>query len=344
MASVLRGYSAPVRLRMAREESELAFLMANDSDSFNRWDAGQSLAARLMLSFAAQPSAPDPHGRSLNAFLDAFGKQLEDDNLDGSYRALLLTLPNESMLGQEMEVVDPDAIHRTREFLRAQIVDRHHDSLFSLYQALAAGGSANNEQQCMNRRRLMNTALSYLAIRPSSDAKSLLADQFANSDNMTDMQAALRLLADIGGNECESALANFYDRWHHDPLVLDKWFAVQAASKRDDTIQRVTKLTTHRDFNIGNPNRVRSLLQTFAMNQVRFHAADGSGYTLLTDFILRIDTDNPQLAARLVSQMNGYRRFEAVRQKLMREQLERIAGSEIVSRDLGEIVQRALQI
>ncbi len=343
LASVLRSFSAPVRLKMARDESELAFLMAHDGDAFNRWDAGQTLATRLMLSFAAQPSAPDPQDGSLNSFLDAFGKQLEDKNLDGSYRALLLTLPNESMLGQEMDVIDPDSIYRAREFLRSQIADRHHDALYSLYETLAANASANNEQESINRRRLKNTALSYLAISPLAEARSLLANQFVKSDNMTDMQAALMLLANIGGDECESALAKFYDQWHHDPLVLDKWFAVQAASKRDDTIDRVTKLTTHRDFNLRNPNRVRSLLQTFSINQVRFHAADGSGYKLLTDFILSIDGDNPQLAARLVSQMNGYRRFEVVRQKLMREQLERIAGSAIVSRDLGEIVERALQ-
>ncbi len=341
-ASILRGFSAPVRLKMDRGDAELAFLMAHDCDSFNRWDAGQSLAMRLMQKLASQGPDSLAGSDSLERFLNAFGIQLSDETMDGSYRALLLTLPIEAMLGQEMEVVDPDAIHTAREFLKVQILKRYSTALRSLYGKLSSAVDGK-EQDCIDRRRLKNTVLGYLAAAKSSEATNLVAQQFDNSDNMTDTQAALILLTEIGGAECERALETFYEQWKGDPLVLDKWFAVQAASKQEDTLDRVKNLTRHHDFNVTNPNRVRALLQTFAMNQVRFHAANGSGYQLLTDFVLQIDADNPQLAARLVSQMNGYRRFEEERQQLMRGQLERIAASEHVSRDLGEIVQRALQ-
>ncbi len=343
VASVLRGFSSPVRLRMERTNSELAFLMAHESDSFNRWDAGQALSTRLMLAIATAGAEQDPIEVSLEAYHQAFAKQLNDASLDGSYRALLLVLPSEAMLAQEMDVVDPYIIHQARELLRRQISGRHHDALQSLYNELASGALYSNDPASINRRRLKNAVLAYLAATKSTEATKLVAKQFDNSDNMTDTQAALMLLNEIGGAECDRAINEFYQQWNHDPLVLDKWFAVQAASSREDTFDRVKNLTTHRDFNVNNPNRVRALLQTFAMNQVCFHAEDGSGYRLLTDFILQIDADNPQLAARLVSQMNGYRRFEPIRQDLMHAQLERIAGSQHVSRDLGEIVERALQ-
>ncbi len=342
VASVLRGFSAPVRLRMQRSDEELAFLMAHDSDSFNRWDAGQNLASRLILALVAGRSEPKADDPTVTLFLDAYGKQISDQALDASYRALLLGLPGESMLGQQMDVIDPDGIHEAREFLKSAIATRHQASLRSCYD-LVATDMYQNDQDSINRRRLKNTVLSYLSATQSDDAIALVVRQFDSADNMTDSQAALMLLVQLGGDECQRVLAEFYQRWRHDALVLDKWFAVQAASSRPDTIEQVRRLSTHQDFSLANPNRVRALLQTFGTNQLQFHSRDGGGYRMLTDFILQIDPDNPQLAARLVSQMNGYRRFDAGRQALMRAELERIAAHDGLSKDVGEIVERALR-
>ncbi|TWU05816.1 aminopeptidase N [Stieleria varia] len=344
--SVLRGYSAPVRLRMQRDDEQLAFLMAHDNDSFNRWDAGQTLALRLLVSYA---QGEDLSGSdSLTRFLDAIGQQTSDTTLDGSYLALLLTLPSESTIAQEMKSVDPDAIHSSRQFLRAQIAARHGNWLAETYRKLAQSGPYRNDPASIDGRRLKNTALAYLTLDrdtlgPDEKSAELAANQYDSADNMTDRQAALSLLCDLGGPKCEAALADFYDRYHGMPLVLDKWFTVQALSSAESTLTHVIKLTEHPDFDLTNPNRVRSLLQAFTMNQVRFHRPDGGGYQLLTDHVLMIDRQNPQLASRLVSRLNDYRRLEPVRQGLMREQLERINASKSLSNDVREIVTRALE-
>jgi aminopeptidase N len=343
VASVLRGFSAPVQLRMQRSEEELAFLMAQDPDSFNRWDAGQTLATRLMLAIVAGRSAASAEDPTVKLFLEAYGKQLSAEGLDGSYRALLLGLPSESMLGQQMNVIDPDAIHHASAFLKSAIATRHQQALRSLYDQVA-DEAYSNDQTSINRRRLKNTVLSLLSATQSVDTSMLVAKQFDKADNMTDSQAALMLLVRLGGAACERALAEFYQRWRHDALVLDKWFAVQAASDREDTVDQVEKLAKHTEFSLTNPNRVRALLQTFGANQVRFHGSDGGGYRMLADFVLQIDPDNPQLAARLVSQLNGYRRFDQGRQAIMRSELERISSHAGLSKDVGEIVERALKV
>lgn len=340
-ASVLRGFSAPVRLRMERSREELAFLMAHDSDSFNRWDAGQSLATQFLLELAAQAG----RGETLECprlFSDAFGKLLANDSLDSSIKALVLTLPSEVVAGQEMDVLDPDALHDAREFLRASLAESHRDALLAAYEALAADAAYRNDQWSINRRRLKNTVLAYLSTLNQPETTALVSAQFA-ADNMTDVEAALKMLVNLDCAERDSALLEFYEKWRSDPLVLDKWFSLQAMSRRSDTLERVIELTSHPDFTLSNPNRVRSLLGAFAQNQVRFHRKDGAGYVLLADYVLRIDSDNPQLASRLVSQFNNYRRFDESRQLLMSRELTRIAKRDGLSKDVFEIVERALK-
>lgn len=339
--SVLRGFSAPVRVKMERSDEQLAFLMAHDRDSFNRWDAGQTLAMRLMIGNALGHDMEQ--GETLDMFLDAVGAQLIDPSLDGSYLSLLMSLPSEATMGQEMAAADPDAIHASRQSLKRHIAQRHHDWFQETYDKLASAGPYRNDQSSIDGRRLKNTALSYLTLDGESDSIALAATQYSGSDNMTDTQAALSVLADHGGRECESALQDFYDRYHKMPLVLDKWFAVQAGAKTPETLQRVIGLTQHRDFSLTNPNRVRALLQAFSMNQVRFHQPDGAGYRLLGDHVLKINAHNPQLAARLVSRLNDYRGYEPNRQSLMRAELERIAADSSLSKDVSEIVARALE-
>ena len=342
VASVLRDFSAPVRLRMARERDELAFLMAHDSDSFSRWDAGQELAKGLLLSLVADVEA----GRTLELdplFVEAFGRVLEDERLDDSLRALALTLPAEKVLGQEMEVVAVDALHTARRFAIETLAACHQGTLEARYLALASPRAFSMDGKAIAERRFKNIALAYLAALGTDEARELVSAQFANANNMTDSQAALSLLVDLGGAACEEALAAFYDRWNDDPLVLDKWFSVQATSQRKDALDRVLELSQHESFSLSNPNRMRSLVGVFcSANQVRFHEASGRGYRFLRDVVLELNEANPQIAARMVSQFNQWKRFDPARQERMKAELEHIAEQPKLSKDVFEIVSRAL--
>ncbi|GAA5509016.1 aminopeptidase N [Novipirellula caenicola] len=342
IASVLRGFSAPVRLRMQRSEAELAFIMAHDTDSFNRWDAGQTLATKLLID-AANVISEGGNLELSGQFRDAFGRVLHDDSVDEAFKALALTLPRESVLGQEMAVIDPDSLHTARQFYRQQLAESFQSELTALYNDQAADGAYKNDQQSINRRRLKNVVLAYLSALDTSESVSLVAGQFDQADNMTNKQAALSLLANLDVPAREEALAAFYKKYQSDPLVIDKWFAVQAVSSREDTIEQVKRLTTHPDFSVDNPNRVRSLIGAFTQNQVRFHQADGAGYKLLADYVLKIESANPQLAARLVAAFNSYRRFDESRQTQMQNELKRIAEHPGLCKDVHEIVQRALR-
>ncbi|MBW2698679.1 MAG: aminopeptidase N [Deltaproteobacteria bacterium] len=340
--SLLRGFTAPVRVRMDRSREDLAFLMGRDSDPFNRWEAGQELATGLLVERAGRISGGEEDGP--DALLSrAFGAILDDDSLDGSLKALALTLPGERVLAQEMEVVDPDALHAARERTRRELAADHREALLAAYDANVASGGYTNDKAAIDRRRLKNVALAYLVALQDDAAIGLAARQFEKADNMTDAQAALGLLLDTRAPARERALADFYARWHSDPLVLDKWFALQAASRRDDTLDRVLELAGHPDFSLRNPNRLRSLVGTFcAANPVGFHRADGAGYRFVADIVIEIDGMNPQLAARMVSAFNEWRRFDVARQQRMRAELERIAGQKSLSKDVYEIVGRAL--
>lgn len=341
VVSLLRNFSAPVKLRMRRSVEELAFLMAHDTDDFNRWDAGQKLATSVLLDLAAKSAA----GESLQCpsyLSEAFGAILGDDQIDRAFKSLALFLPGETVTGQEMEVCDPDAIHTAREFLQSSLAEFHYDALLATYQNLAADGPYRNDQTSVNNRRLKNTVLAYLASLNRPETTALVVSQFESADNMTDKAAALTLLADFDDSVRNEPLVKFYDEWKSDPLMLNNWFNVQAGSKRSDTLQQVEQLTSHADFTLENPNRVRSLLGAFAANQVRFHCSSGAGYQLLADFVLKIDAANPQLASRLVSPFNSLRRFDSNRQNLMQSQLEKIKSHQGLSNDVFEIVDRAL--
>jgi aminopeptidase N len=341
--SLLRGFSAPVRLRMQRSAEDLGFLMAHDTDPFNRWDAGQELATRLLLTSAAQIGAGSPPPALDPLYSAAFGRVLADDRLDGSLRALALTLPAEKVLGQEMEVVEPDALFAAREQMRSALAIEHADALLALYRTAADGRTYANSKADIDLRRLKNCALAYLVAGGGEEAISLAIAQFHSADNMSDAQAALGVLVDTHSDEAREALEAFYERWHSDPLVLDKWFAIQATSRREDAVERVIELSGHPDFSLRNPNRVRSLVAMFCSgNQVRFNRIDGAGYRFLADVVKQLDPRNPQLAARMASMFNAWRRFDPRRQTLMRNELEGIRALSGLSKDVYEIVTRAL--
>jgi aminopeptidase N len=344
--SLLRDFSAPVRLQMERDGDELAFLMGHDSDAFNRWDAGQEFGMRLLHGLAEDAAA----GRSLeldSLFSESFGKILEDESLDGSLKALALTLPSERVLGQELATVDVDGLHSAREFGIRTLAEAHRARLLEIYVELYAAGKARSDDHsdatAIAARRLKNLTLAYLASLGEPETTRLVDEQFRTADNMTDSQTALALLVDLPGPERDQALLDFYERWKSDPLVLDKWFTVQAISKLPDTLTRVLELAEHPDFSVKNPNRLRSLVGSFAAgNQVRFHAPDGGGYRFLASVVLEVDALNPQMGARMVSQFNQWKRFDPKRQGLMRRELEGIASQPGISKDVYEIVNRAL--
>ncbi|MCP4906633.1 MAG: aminopeptidase N [bacterium] len=340
--SLLRGFSAPVRLEMERSPESFALQMAHDDDAFNRWDAGQQLALGLLVESAEIVHAGgtptlDP------SFSAAWVRVLGDDSLDGSLRSQALTLPAERVAAQEMEVIHPDAIHEAREAMLRDLARAHHDVLWSLYHGLAPNAPYRHDRVQIDRRRLRNVALRMLAATDEEQAIEAAWAQFEGADNMTDAQAAFLILADKEHARRNDVIAAFYERWKEDPLVLDKWFTIQASSTRPDTLDRVRELAEHPDFNLGNPNRVRSLIGAFCSgNQVRFHGAAGAGYVFLADYVLALNDSNPQVASRMASIFNDWRRYDPDRQAAIQAQLERIASSGSLSKDVYEIVSRAL--
>ncbi len=337
--SLLRGFSAPIKLRYGRTTAELAFLTAHDADATNRWDAAQSLAEIVITAAMGEPGAFDVDP----AFVAALGQIIDDPRLDGSLRAAILTLPDERVLAQRAEVVEVDAIHAARNRVIAALVAAHGDRLVTLYEANRSRGPHSIEQGAVAARRAKNSAMRLLCVGGDPRGLALAQAQFAAADNMTDSQAALQCLVDAGTEVAAAPLAAFYERWRGDPLVLDKWFAVQALSRHVSALAEVERLRTHPDFSLRNPNRARSLLGTFPVrNQVRFHDPSGGGYRLLADAIVEVDGINPQLASRLVGPLLQWRRFDAGRSAKMRRELERIGGRVGLSRDVGEMVGKAL--
>ncbi|EXJ16778.1 aminopeptidase N [Imhoffiella purpurea] len=338
--SLLRGFPAPVKLRFDYGDRDLLFLMAHDSDGFNRWDAAQTLMQRLLLALVRDPD----HG-VLDAFFDAFREALLDAEGDRALLAEVLTLPSEGYLADQMDLVDVDGIHRARAGLERAIGGRLRADLLAVYRANAAEGCGYVfTPEEVGRRAIRNLALHYLMQSPDDETLGLCREQFAAGDNMTDVMAALRLLADHGGAEGAEALECFYRRWSRESLVVDKWFAVQASSPREDALEQVQRLLSHPDFSLRNPNRVRSLVGVFSVaNQVRFHAADGGGYRFLADRILELDPLNPQIASRLLKSMIRWRRFDRTRQALMCDELRRILDAEELSKDVYEVASKALE-
>ena len=340
--SLLRGFSAPVKLEMERSPSAFALQMAHDDDAFNRWDAGQRLALDLLVEGTVALHRGDSFALD-EEFSAAWGRVLADDSLDGSLRSQALVLPAERVIAQELEVIRPDAIHAAREAMVGALADAHRDALWDLYRALAPKQPYRHERSEIDRRRLRNVALQLLSATGEEEAIEAAWAQYEQSDNMTDAQAAFVILADQDHPRHDDVIESFYERWRGDPLVLDKWFTIQATSKRADTLGRVRELAGHPDFSLANPNRARSLIAAFCSgNQVRFHGGAGEGYDFLADHVLSLNDSNPQLASRMVSIFNDWRRYDENRQAKIQAQLSRIAASESLSKDVFEIVHRAL--
>ncbi len=340
--SLLRGFSAPVNLRFDFTDADLTHLMAHDADAFNRWEAGQRLAMNLMLRGIAE--ARDARtARFPRSFVEAFARVLADAPGDPAFAAEALGLPSEGYIAEQMDEIDPDAIHATRVALRRHLASELQSELLAAYRSSIAPKPYSPDARSAGLRALRNLCLSYLMEIDNADIRALCVEQFETADNMTDSMAALSALANCEAVERESALARFYDKWKDEPLVLDKWFAVQATSRRPETLSAVKRLMHHPAFSLKNPNRVRSVVSSFCHgNQVRFHAADGSGYAFGADQIIAIDALNPQVAARLARSFDRWKKFDAARQAHARHALGRIRDTTPLSKDTMEVVTRAL--
>ncbi|TWA70660.1 aminopeptidase N [Azospirillum baldaniorum] len=341
--SLLRGFSAPVKLRADLTDGDLTFLMANDSDAFNRWEAGQTLATRLLLSLVADRQA----GRELalpQSFIDAVGAILKDADQDPAFAAQALVLPTESYLGTQMEVIDPDAIHTVREFARRRLAEALRPGWLDTHRRNAGNEPFSVDAAAIGRRALKNLCLAYLMALEDEEALGLCLGQYRGAQAMTDVMAALQFLSNSNAPERDEAIAAFYERWKGEALVVDKWFSVQATSHRPDALERVTTLLAHPAFEIRNPNKVYALIGGFAGgNPVRFHDTSGAGYRFLADQVLRLDPMNPQVAARMVGPFSRLRRYDATRRALMKAELERIVATPGLSPDVFEVASKSLE-
>jgi aminopeptidase N len=340
--SLLRGFSAPVKLRLETSDRDLAFLMAHDSDPFNRWEAGQRLAVRIMLGLIEEFLA----GRAptLDAgFIAAFRRSLLDPQADPALLAQALLLPAESYLAEQMAVADPEAIHRVREFIRRTLAQSLREDFVQVMEAHTLAGPYSIEPAAVGRRSLKNLCLAYLMTLEAPEIVARCHDQARRADNMTDVSAALFCLANSEATVRDQALEAFYRKWQHEPLVVDKWFTLQATSKRPDTLENVKRLMAHPAFNIKNPNKVRALIGAFCHgNPARFHDRSGAGYVFHGEQVLAIDRLNPQVAARLLGAITRWHKYDEARQGMMRAQLERIAATPGISRDIYEIASKSL--
>jgi aminopeptidase N len=256
--------------------------------------------------------------------------------------ALAIVPPDFGYVAEQQSVIEVEAIHQAREFLRREIASQLKSEFIATYRRSRPEGAYRLSQEDIARRSLANACLAYLCALDDEDARALAMEQFKSADNMTDSMAALLALNDSAGPERTAALIAFYNRWQHEPLVLDKWLALQATSALADTVATVRSLLTHPAYDARNPNRIRALLGSFGLrNWLRFHAASGEGYALLADQILALDKTNPQVAARLAAAFNHWRRFDAARQKAQQTELEHLAASPL-SPDVFEIVSKAL--
>jgi aminopeptidase N len=343
VVSLLRDFSAPVNLTIDRTDAELQFLMANDSDLFNRWQAAQEYATRVLLEAVAgrrrKERAPQPKG-----FIDALGVTLADESLEPDFRAQFLVLPYESDLARIIgRDVDPLAIHQAREGLRKTIGTRLHAAFLDVYGSMENRGPYSPAPEQAGRRTLRNVALGYLAGRAHPEDIARVAAHFARSRNLTDETAALSSLSRLNVPERAIALARFFDRWKGDHLVIDDWFELQAASPLASSLATVKKLTRHPLFSIKNPNKARALIGVFAWsNPVNFNRHDGRGYEFVADRVLEIDAFNPQIAARLLSAFRSWKALEPVRRHAARKALQRIAKTKPLSPDVFEIVSKTL--
>ena len=339
--SLLRGFSAPVKTEVDLADEELYFIVAHDDDACSRWDAMQRIAIKQIQKLIQSEGNNTPAGVD-EQFTGAFQSVLLAKIDDLEYKALLLTLPSELSVAQTMDVVDPAAIHKARKQLVSTLASQFTSELTDLYQQPVPKRKSAYDSKVAGARSLRNLCLGYLNQNNNSQAWDLAYRQFTSSSNMTDEIAALGAIVNSDSEQKSNALDSFYTKWRQDSLVIDKWFRIQATASRDDTLSVVEQLTQHESFTINVPNRVYALIGGFCgANPYCFHNPDGSGYDLLTNSVLELDSSNPQLAARLATTFSDIRKLYPQLRATMLERLNRIATRPL-SVNLSEIIEKTL--
>lgn len=340
--SLLRGFSAPITLNYNYSDEELLHLLMYDSDSFNRWEAGQRVATNIMLRMVAAILAGKDY-RIPKKFIDSLSQVLKDDQTDPELVALTLILPSESFIGDKMDVVEVDAIYLARRQLKTTLAKKLKGDFERIYHANALA-EVNSGDGGAKFRALKNVCLGYLSVLGTPEYRSLCAQQFNTESNMTNRIAALSCLVEFEGVVVDDALAQYFTEFSENALAMDKWFSVQALSSRGDTLEKVKALESNPKFSLSNPNKVRALIGAFcAGNIVNFHAESGEGYAFLAEHVIKIDSFNPQIAARMVSPLCDWRRYNSHRQKLMTAALKKIQGTAGLSANTAEIVGKSLR-
>jgi aminopeptidase N len=342
--SILRDFSAPVVVDYDYTDAELAFLMAHDSDAFNRWEAGQRLAMRRMLNLIGElndkPVANAERDESI--LIESVRATLNDTGLDPAFREFALVLPSESVIAEQMNVVDPQAIHDVRQYFRGELAKALRMDWQVAYQDNRTPGAYSPDAASAGKRGLKNLALSYLSELDDADAHKLAQTQYDNANNMTDRLAALSALVNSSAPGKAAALAAFYDEFEQEALVIDKWFSLQAMA-RTTNVQVVRTLMQHPAFTLKNPNRARSLIFSFCNgNPSQFHATDGSGYDFWAEQVIALNAINPQVAARLARSLDRWRKYAPALQEKMRVALQRVADTKGLSKDVLEVVTKSL--
>ncbi|KAE9607704.1 putative cytosol alanyl aminopeptidase [Lupinus albus] len=339
--SLLRGYSAPIRLESDLTDDDLFFLLANDSDEFNRWEAGQILARKLMLNLVDDFQHDKP--LVLNpSFVDGFKRILSNSSLDKEFVAKAITLPGEREIMDMMEVADPDAVHAVRTFIRKQLASELRAEFLSILKNNRSSEEYVFNHENLARRALKNVAIAYLASLEDQELTNLALDEYKAATNLTEQLAALAAIAQNPGKSRDDVLADFYGKWQDDFLVVNKWFALQAMSDIPGNVENVRKLLNHPAFDLRNPNKVYSLIGGFCGSPVNFHAKDGSGYQFLGEIVLQLDKIYPQVASRMVPAFSRWRRYDENRQTLAKAQLEKIVSSNGLSENVFEIASKSL--
>jgi aminopeptidase N len=339
--SILRGFSAPVKLITDLSDDDLRLLQLKDTDGFNKWEAGQTLALRTIERVMANSEA------NISQYVDDFGMMIDQGVSGNGDKALLaraLTLPAIAFISQTQEVIDPAAIDQARTHILKAIKRAHKDALVRLYEQNRNTGEFAISPEAMGRRALQNTVLELLTVSNGTGCATRAKAHYEHADNMTDIVAALSCLSDSTQPERDEVFADFYRRFNGYPLVVDKWFSLQAIANRSEIFDDFAKLRQHQDFNIKNPNRVRSLYSAFAINNpVKFHDPSGQGYALLRDVIIELNEINPQIAARQVVPLREWRRYTPTLQSHMKEALQSIMDTPNLSNDVFEVVSKSLK-
>ncbi|MCA0979014.1 aminopeptidase N [Qipengyuania flava] len=339
--SINRGFSAPVSIQRDIPGDELVFLAATDDDPFARYEAMQDLMVAYLVSASKGDLDEETRAAKQADIVRAIGSVIDDEAIEDLMRGELMSMPSQTYIMEQIDEADPARIFERREELKAVIGRKLADGLRQLYQR-AEKLPYSRSAEAKGARKLKTLVLSYLVASDPQGASALAAKQYENANNMTDRQGALMVLTGVDGAERTGALLDFYNRYRGNPLVIDKWFSLQAMSLHPQVIEHVKALAEHEDFTFKNPNRVRSLYMAFAANPHGFHAESGEGYRMIADLILELDPINAQTAARFVPALGRWRKMEPGRSALMREQLERIAAAPKLSRDTFEQVTRSL--